>query len=161
MIVKCLLKKGANFDAQTKVWFLIDILFFFFFFYGNIFISLKIIFIFFLKKNGWTSLHIATNYGNYEIVKLLLEKGANIHAQNKVVIFFFFFFFFFCLLFFLFLLFASNFLFPFLKDGWTPLHIALRYGKDEIARLLLENGANIHSTTKVLFLIFLFLFFFL
>ena len=35
------------------------------------------------------------------------------------------------------------------QDGWTPMLLAARNGRVEIAQLLLEKGANIEATTKV------------
>ena len=34
-------------------------------------------------ENGWTPLHFAVKKGSLEIVKLLVEKGANIDAANN------------------------------------------------------------------------------
>ena len=44
---------------------------------------------FFLLKNGMTALHLAAAKGFEQIVKILLEKGSNVHLQNRVFIFFF------------------------------------------------------------------------
>lgn len=35
------------------------------------------------------------------------------------------------------------------RDGLTPLHCAARSGHDQVVDMLLENGALIHSKTKV------------
>ena len=35
-------------------------------------------------QNGWTPLLVASQNGNVEIAQLLLEKGANIEATDKV-----------------------------------------------------------------------------
>ena len=50
---------------------------------------------FIFEKFGLVPLHTASKNGKKEIVKLLLEKGANIEAKDNVVIFEFFFAFFF------------------------------------------------------------------
>ncbi|SDZ43165.1 ankyrin repeat domain-containing protein [Bacillus sp. 166amftsu] len=36
----------------------------------------------------------------------------------------------------------------FSQDGWTPLHLASYFGKEEAARLLLSLGADIHARAK-------------
>ena len=46
---------------------------------------------FFLLKNGMTALHIAAFKGFEQIVKILVDHGANFDLQEKVLIFFFFF----------------------------------------------------------------------
>jgi ankyrin repeat protein len=33
-------------------------------------------------QNYWTPIHLSTAYGHLEIVKLLLERGADVHAVN-------------------------------------------------------------------------------
>lgn len=37
-----------------------------------------------LPQDGWTPLHYAIHEGRLEIVKLLVESGANIHTGDKV-----------------------------------------------------------------------------
>ena len=37
-----------------------------------------------IKQHGYTPLHLAAKYGNLEIVKLLIENGANVQDKNKV-----------------------------------------------------------------------------
>ncbi|CAO2600005.1 Ank2 [Lemmus lemmus] len=37
------------------------------------------------------------------------------------------------------------------KQGVTPLHLASQEGHTDMVTLLLEKGANIHMSTKVLF----------
>ena len=34
------------------------------------------------------------------------------------------------------------------EDGWSPLHLAAFFGRDEAARLLLERGADPHAVSK-------------
>ena len=34
------------------------------------------------------------------------------------------------------------------EDGWTPLHLAAFFGRDEAVRLLLERGADVHAVSK-------------
>ena len=49
---------------------------------------------FFLLKNGMTALHLAAFNGFEQIVKILIEHGANVHLQDQLVFFFFDFHFF-------------------------------------------------------------------
>jgi ankyrin repeat protein len=89
--------------------------------------------------NGWTPLIAACNYGNIEITKWLLENGADIHARDNVrrcadpsnhyYLYF-------------------N-LFTLLQYGGTCLHWACREGKEEMARFLLDYGADMESVNNV------------
>ena len=38
----------------------------------------------FLCQDGWTPLHWASSEGRIEVVRLLLDRGAGIQAQDKV-----------------------------------------------------------------------------
>ena len=51
---------------------------------------------FFLLKNGMTALDLAASNGFEQIVKILIEHGANVHLQEQLVFFFFDFFYFIC-----------------------------------------------------------------
>jgi ankyrin repeat protein len=42
--------------------------------------------VFDLFQDGWTPLHIAAEYNNVDVVRILIEKGADINASNKVKI---------------------------------------------------------------------------
>ena len=102
-IVKILLEGGANIGACDKVFFIskikkneiILLLFIFLSFMikiiysliSNIICSLFTYFKFF-KKDGQTPLHKAALLGYEQIVELLLERGANIEALNKVFFYF-------------------------------------------------------------------------
>ena len=35
-----------------------------------------------------------------------------------------------------------------LRNGETPLHLAIKNGKTEIATLLIENGANVNASDR-------------
>ena len=62
---------------------------------------------------GWTPLHEACNYGNVEIVELLIEHGAAVNDRGGK-----------------------------LCDGVTPLHDAASCGHIDVMAALLKNGAN-------------------
>jgi hypothetical protein len=77
----------------------------------------------FKDKYGNAPLHRAVGHNNYIIVKLLLQRGADVHA----------------------------FVSPHLSNsspycGWTALHIACQHRLSAIARLLLLFGADITLT---------------
>jgi ankyrin repeat protein len=98
-----------------------------------------------LHKNGTTPLHHASSIGNTEVVKLLIEKGADINVKNN---------------------FGSTPLHYASNEGntevvkllidngadinvkdradTTPLHKASFKGHTEVVNLLIENGADIH-----------------
>ncbi|KAJ5883588.1 uncharacterized protein N7473_010474 [Penicillium subrubescens] len=67
---------------------------------------------------GKTALHFASEWGNQEIVRLLLEAGADANA----------------------LLNSAN-------EGVTALHLAAKGGHVEVVQLLLEAGENIYAYT--------------
>jgi len=63
-------------------------------------------------KSGWTPLHMAAFAGNVENAKLLIDRGADLHAR------------------------ANN------KFRNTPLQVALLTGEYDAAKLLLDRGAD-------------------
>jgi ankyrin repeat protein len=68
------------------------------------------------KKNGFTLLQQAVRNGQMNIVKLLLDHGADVHKRVKN------------------------------KYGSTPLMLAAFYGYNDIVDLLIEKGANVNAT---------------
>ena len=67
------------------------------------------------SADGFTLLGLASYFGHYSLVKLLLEKGANpnIHSNNQFKV--------------------------------APIHSACSISNYEIAELLINNGANVNS----------------
>ncbi len=91
---------------------------------------------------GWTALHYAASAGNTDIIKLLASKGANVNVQNKEGL-------------------TPLHLATDLNcaqaliiqnadvniqnnDGWAPLHCAARDGRLELAKILIDAGANVN-----------------
>lgn len=69
---------------------------------------------------GWTPLHEACNYGNVEIVRLLIEHGAAVNDRGGK----------YC-------------------EGVTPLHDAASCGHIDVMETLLQSGANPLAQTDV------------
>ena len=108
------------------------------------------------KEDGWTSLHEAAYYGRVEVARVLLDYGANAKLETKE-----------CetalhivsygeydseeqgvgmarlLLEHSVDVDARN------EDSWTSLHFAAFQGRTEVARVLLEHGANATLETKM------------
>jgi ankyrin repeat protein len=70
------------------------------------------------SKDGFTALHLAAYFGRPEAARLLLERGADVHARSK------------------------NSRLPTVQ----PLHSAAAGRQTEVARLLLEHGADPNAT---------------
>jgi len=69
----------------------------------------------FMSHDGWTPLHLASFFGQKEIVELLLDQGADMHVVSKN------------------------------ESSVMPLHSALANRQVETARLLIERGADIEA----------------
>ena len=88
---------------------------------------------FFLLKDGKTPLHCAAENYSEEVMKILVDHGANPDIRDAVLILSFFFWSF-CLLIVLFLF----------KVGWSPLLCAISDDSDEVAKFLVEHGADVN-----------------
>ena len=103
------------------------------------------------SKKGVTAVHIAAQQGNLDVLKLLKESGANIHAQTEM---------------------GSNSIMSASvgtgdcntvrwlieqgvdvnhcdKNGFTAVHIAAKQGNLDVLKLLKESGANIHVQNEM------------
>jgi uncharacterized protein len=100
-----------------------------------------------LSTDGWTPLHLAAHFGQTDVVRVLLNKGAQVNARStnalqnmplhaaaagKSVT-------------------AAKLLIEHGANvnarqtgGWAPLHAAAQNGDIELARVLVENGADIN-----------------
>jgi ankyrin repeat protein len=70
-------------------------------------------------KEGWTALLLAAEKGHPSVVRVLLDRGANINAKCVCP--------------------------DWLDGGWTALMIATKLGHDEIVQLLLDKGAEVNG----------------
>ncbi|XP_065343485.1 tonsoku-like protein [Cloeon dipterum] len=74
-------------------------------------------------NSGWTPIHEAAHHGHAEVVKFLIENGANVNEQGK---------------------FDAK-----AVDGFTPLIDAASWGQVTVMELLLDMGAKVElKTTK-------------
>jgi ankyrin repeat protein len=102
------------------------------------------------KDDGTASLHTASEEGQLDAVKTLLDSGADINARNEshgtplhqavkvgkldVVRFL--------------IIERGAEVDPRDEYGWTPLHYASREGHLDISRLLVDHGANVNAAEK-------------
>ena len=107
------------------------------------------------RRDHCTPLHVASCFGKLEIVRLLLDHGADSNAETRLG---------------LKLLHQVSFGMYECQDGvriaelllthgaevdarnkdhWTPLHIACQNGKLEVVRLLLDHGAEVNAETDI------------
>lgn len=101
----------------------------------------------------------AASEGDTNTLKELLKRGENPNQKDRVCLFILTSLFLYLFCYFVILLFC------YLKEGWTPLHLACRGGHISTVALLLDKRAEINCRTKVnykvfyLFLLFYILFF--
>ncbi len=70
-----------------------------------------------LSKDGWSALHLASYFGHLEIVRALIDAGADLSLTSKSKMSF----------------------------GNTALHSAIATGKREVVELLLDKGADVNA----------------
>ncbi|KAL9999862.1 putative ankyrin repeat-containing domain-containing protein [Helianthus debilis subsp. tardiflorus] len=83
-------------------------------------------------EEGWAPLHSAASSGNVEIVKILLDRGADVNLKNdggRTALHYA----------------ASK---GWVKVGCTPLHRAASTGNSELCELLIEEGADIDAVDR-------------
>ncbi|RSL97643.1 hypothetical protein CDV31_012921 [Fusarium ambrosium] len=76
------------------------------------------------SSDGWAALYLAVYYKQPEVVRLLLEHGADVNQKNK------------------------DLGWIGLGDGVTALHVAARIGSEAIARLLIKAGADVRAADE-------------
>lgn len=89
------------------------------------------------RQYYWTPLHVAAFSGNVDVVELLLNYGANIHALSRG----------FCKCSYPTAQCSKSVKKP-VYTLWMPLHTAICHGHEPIAHLLLSRGASIHVSTR-------------
>ena len=87
--------------------------------------------------NGCTPLIQACYHGNLKLVEWLLEQGADIEAKDNV-----------CTQYSL-LKILLYLLYMYCQYGGTSLHWACREGREEMAALLVDYGADLEAVTNV------------
>ena len=162
-LVQALLQNQKFLDVNCQFEEKVQTFFFLLYFSPTFFVSFKNVS--FLLKDGATALHKAAEKGFEEIMKILLEHGANPDLQDKVLIFLFVFFGLVVscdgeeewdesIYFDKEKLFFNNSFF--LKGGRVALRFAAEKGFKEIVKILLEHGANTNLQDQVLILFFFF-----
>lgn len=83
------------------------------------------------NKSGWTPLHNAAQEGHYEVVEYLISEDADINAETKISIF---------------KSESKNATSYESKSGnLTPLHLAVKEGRLDVADLLIKWGADVNA----------------
>ncbi|KAL5457461.1 hypothetical protein EMCRGX_G034724 [Ephydatia muelleri] len=80
----------------------------------------------FVLQCGWCPLHAASDKGYLDIVRTLIEAGANINQVTKPLV-------------------MMTFV---LQRGWSPLYTASDTGHLDIVKTLIEAGANVNQATE-------------
>ncbi|KAG6855551.1 hypothetical protein H0H87_001140 [Tephrocybe sp. NHM501043] len=85
-----------------------------------------------LMPKGETPLHLSTQQGHHEIVKFLVEHGADVNAKGEKKIL------------------GLSSLADFLQglDDMTPLHESAHNGHYEIVKFLVEHDADVNAITS-------------
>ena len=93
------------------------------------------------RQFGWTALHVATRHDKHEAIELLVSLKANLSARTRVrrcvedV----------CLS----VRHTTDTVRPWPQSGWTPLHIAVIYDKEESIEVLVSLKANLETRDYV------------
>ena len=85
-------------------------------------------------KAKWTALHIASQNGHEEVVRLLLDRGADINIVDKVSVV---------------LVHYHYQSVTVYQDNCTALYIASSFGHEDVVQLLLGRGASTAVSNKV------------
>uniref|UniRef100_M4ATT3 Ankyrin 3 n=1 Tax=Xiphophorus maculatus TaxID=8083 RepID=M4ATT3_XIPMA len=85
-------------------------------------------------NSGYTPLHLAAREGHRDVAAALLDQGANLSITTKVKL--------------VLQMFADQCCNHCSFKGFTPLHVAAKYGKIEVANLLLQKNAPVDAAGK-------------
>ena len=101
-VVRTLLDKGADVNAKTRSW--------------RTALGEGKELLIMLDNDEHTALHVAAIYGKSDVVRTLLDKGADVNAKTR---------------------------------SWrTALHEAAIHGKSDVVRILLDKGADVNAKTR-------------
>jgi ankyrin repeat protein len=89
----------------------------------------------------------ASYKGHFKIVKILIEKYADVNIQNEVFFYYYYYYYYY----YLFIIFFLLLLYSNVKSGYTALIIASEQGQFENVKLLIENNADLNVQNKVFF----------
>ena len=78
--------------------------------------------------------------GHANVVRILMNAHADIHAQDKVIMYYHDP---------LFIAFIVLFIQNCTQDGWTALHLTSQEGHEEVVRVLIKANARINQRSKV------------
>ena len=129
-IVITLLDSNADVNAIDKLVSVVPIIM-------NIIVLLMVIVLIY-RQNQQSALHKAARSVHKDVVEVLVEKGAKIELKDKV--------------FFTHIMgvtSAAIILFKSLKNGNTPLHLAVMHGQTAVVKYLVAKGANLSARNDV------------
>jgi ankyrin repeat protein len=85
--------------------------------------------------DGWTPLHSAVMWNHIDIVKILINYGANINSKADAIYDYDY----------------NTKKWVLIGEGWNSLHIVLYKWNVDIAKLLIEKGADISQKADVVY----------